>query len=156
MVRTLISRHDVPRREDVFFPIEQAFDSFFRDFFQSNPLDRVRGAGGFPKMDAYEQDGQFVVSIATSGMTPDDVQIEVTPENVLVIKGRISEEHRSDESATHYLRELRSSAFERQVRLPDHIEGDPKAVMKDGLLKLTWGTTKIVEPEVKKIPIETE
>lgn len=145
----------VPRRDDVFFPIEQAFDSFFKDFFRSNPLDRVKGAGGFPKMDAYEQDGQFIVSVATSGMTPEDVSVEVTPENVLVIRGRVNEEHRSQEGAMVYLRELRSSAFERQVKLPDHIEGDPKAVMKDGLLKLTWETTRVVEPEIKRIQINS-
>lgn len=145
----------VPRRDDVFFPIEQAFDSFFKDFFRSNPLDRVKGAGGFPKMDAYEQDGKFIVSVATSGMKPEDVSVEVTPENVLVIRGRVNEEHRSQEGATVFLRELRSSAFERQVKLPDHIDGDPKAVMKDGLLKLTWETTRVVEPEIKRIQINS-
>jgi HSP20 family molecular chaperone IbpA len=150
MVRNLI-----PRRDDVFFPIEQVFDDFFKDFFKSNPIDRVRGAGGFPKMDAYEQDGQFVVSVATSGMKPEDIQVEVTPDHMLIIRGRVNEEHRSDESAAHYLRELRSSAFERQVRLPDHVQGDPKAVMKDGLLKLTWITAKVVEPDVRRIAIET-
>lgn len=150
MVRSLI-----PHRNDVLFPIEQVFDDFFKDFFKSNPLDRVKGAGGFPKMDAYEQQGRFIVSVATSGMTSDDVQVEVTPDNILVIRGRVNEEHRSDESAAHYLRELRSSAFERQIRLPDHIQGDPKATMKDGLLKLTWETAKVVEPEVRRISIQS-
>lgn len=148
--------HLIPRRDDVFFPFEQAFDSFFKDFFKSNPIDRVKGASGFPKMDAYEQNGQFIVSVSTSGMKPEDVSVEVTPENVLIICGRANEEHRLQENATVYLRELRSSAFERQLKLPSHIEGDPKAVMKDGLLKLTWETVKISnEPETRKIHISS-
>lgn len=158
MVRNL-----VPRRDDLLFPFEQAFDDFFKDFFKSNPLDRVKGAGSFPKMDIYEQNGQFVVLMAVSGMKPDDIYIEVTPEDVLVIRGRMNDEYRAAPDAnkgaigiTTYLKELRASAFERQVKLPEHIKGDPKAIMKDGVLKLTWAVEQVVEPEPRKIPISVE
>lgn len=161
-----MSRNLIPRRDDFFAPVQQVFDDFFSDFFRSNPLDRIKGSGGFPKMDVYEDDGKFVVSLAASGMTAKDLSVEVrpdtsyrldAPDTVLVIKGRMAEEYRTPDKAQHYLRELRASAFERQLRLPDHVKGDPKAVMKDGILTLTWQIEPIKkEPEVKKIAIETE
>jgi HSP20 family protein len=105
-------------------------------------------------MDVIEADGKFTVSVAVSGMSKEDVDVEVSPENVLTIRGRISEEHRSPENGTYYLRELRRSAFERSLSLPNHVEGDPKAVMKDGLLTLTWEVARPVVPEARRIAIE--
>jgi HSP20 family molecular chaperone IbpA len=161
MVRSLTTTR--PRRNDLFFPVEQVFDDFFNNFFNSTTLDRVRGSGGFPKMDVYESDGQLVVSVAASGMKAEDIQIEVTTENRLVIRGRANEEYRLPDVSRFvsgpvvYLHELRSSTFERELQLPENVKGDPKAVMKDGILKLTWDVEKKQEaPQVKKIPIFTE
>ncbi len=145
-----------PRRDDLFYPIEQVFDEFFSDFFRTDPLGRIKNSGGYPKMDVLEADGKFIVSVAVSGMSRDDLDVEVSPENVLTVRGRISEEHRSPENASFYLRELRRSAFERSISLPDQVQGDPKAVMKDGLLTLTWEVAKPPTPEVRRIAIEGE
>lgn len=145
-----------PRRDDLFYPIEQVFDEFFSDFFRTDLLGRIKNSGGYPKMDVLEADGKFIVSVAVSGMSRDDLDVEVSPENVLTVRGRISEEYRSPENANFYLRELRRSAFERSISLPDKVQGDPKAVMKDGLLTLTWEVAKPPTPEVRRIAIEGE
>jgi HSP20 family protein len=154
---TVMVRNLIPRRDDVFFPIEQAFDSFFSDFFRSDPLTRVKSGSGFPKMDVWERDGKLALTVSASGMTSEDVDVEVTPDNVLIIKGRVSEDYRAPEGATHLLRELRTSAFERRLQLPDYVEGDPRAVMKDGVLSLEWSIMEEApEPVNRKIPIEEE
>jgi len=148
-----------PRRDDLLFPFEQTFDQFFTDFFSTNPVTKVKNSCGYPKMDVVEADGKFTVSVAASGVASDDLDVEVTPDNVLVVKGRMSEEHRSPEDATYHLRELRMSAFERAVQLPDYLEGDPKATMKDGLLTLVWEVPVVQEeeaPQTRKIAIEKE
>lgn len=146
----------VPRRNDLFFALEQEFNQFFDGFFNKG-LPNAKSAA-FPKMSAYEKDGQFVVTAATSGMTGDDLKVEVTPENVLVLSGRMAEEYRSPSDAKVYFQELRTSAFERSMRLPDYIEGDPEATLKDGVLTLRWGVKELppAEPQPKRIPIKTE
>ena len=150
------NRSLAPRRNDLLAPFEQVFDDFFNDFFRSDPLSRVKNSAGFPKMDIIEANGHFTVSIAASGMTTDDLDVEVSPENVLTIRGRVGEEHRAPEDATFYLRELRMSYFERSIRLPDHVEGDPRAVMTDGLLTLTWDVPVEQEAQTRMIHIESE
>lgn len=154
-MRSLRNR-SIPRRDDLLAPFEQVFDDFFNDFFRSDPLAKVKRSTGFPKMDILEADGKFSVVVATSGMNQEDLDVEISPDNVLTIKGRISEEHRTPEDASYYLRELRMSAFERSIRLPQHVEGTPKAVMKDGLLTLSWDVPIVQEPQVRKISIESE
>lgn len=147
----------IPRRDDFLFPIEQAFDRFFSDFFRNDPMASIRNSGGYPKMDVYEHNGEFIVSVCATGMTTENIEVDVTPENILVIRGRMHQDHRTPEGSTVYLRELRSSAFERQLQLPDHVKGDPHAVLKDGVLTLTWeAQTKPQPPPVRRIAIKNE
>ena len=143
-----------PRREDLFFPVEQAFDKFFNDFFNSNPISTVKANSGYPRMNVYEADGNFTVTVSVPGMNSDNLDVEIDKNRVLTVKGQMSEEHGAPEGAQYYLRELRQSYFERKVVLPDHVAGDPVATMKDGILELSWAVTKPQpEPEVKKIAI---
>lgn len=149
----------VPHREDLFYPFEQVFDKFFSDFFHSDPTSSIKKSSGFPKMDVMECGNEFTISIAASGMKSDDIDLEITPENTLIVKGRVNESYREvGECAVYYIKELRMSNFEREIRLPTNVEGDPKAVMKDGILKLTWvlEAEEEEEPQVRKISIDAE
>jgi len=51
---------------------------------------------------------------------------------------------------------LSYGSFKRQLRLPENIEGEPAAELKDGILTLTFKLQLPEEkkPEVKKIPIQ--
>ena len=147
----------VRRRDDFFAPFEQTFDSFFDSFFNSSPFSQIKSNSSFPKMNIVEHAGEFAISLSVSGMTSDDVSVEVDDKNVLKINGKMSAEHRSPENATYFLRELRQSSFERQVQLPDYVQGDPVAVMKDGLLKLSWSINVSQKPEaIRKIVVKQE
>jgi HSP20 family protein len=128
----------IPNRNDVFFPLEQHFNKFFNEFFQKESFNTIGKNSGFPKINAYEKDDELVLNISASGMTADDLKVEVSPENVLSIKGRISEQYHSKDNCKVFLSELRTSAFERYLQLPENIEGDPKACLKDGILTLRW------------------
>lgn len=147
-----------PSRDDLFFPLEQHFNKFFDEFFNRGSLSHVGKNSGFPKMNAHEENGEFVLTVCASGMTSDDVRVEVTPDNVLVLSGRMSDEYHSPENSKVYLRELRASAFQRTIQLPDHVDGDPTATMKDGMLVLKWKTKQAAEvvPKTKLISINTE
>lgn len=157
---SLIRKRDIPRRDDIFFPIEQTFDRFFQEFFSDRPLDMVRASSGYPKMDIYEDEDSLNVLVAVSGMTAKDLDVTVD-DGLVTISGKLE----SNEETTptynkgkYLLKELRRSSFSRQVRLPDTVEGDPQASLKDGLLKLTWVIRKD-EPEkeeAKRIKIQEE
>ena len=146
----------VPRREDLMFPIEQSFNKFFDDFFSSNPLSKVKANAGYPRMNAYETDDKFVIALSVPGMKKDDINIEINSNHMLTVEGKMSEDYQAPDDAGYYLRELRQSSFSRSVQLPEHAQGDPQAVMKDGILELTWHIfTKKPDP-VRKITIKTE
>lgn len=148
----------IPLRDDVFFPLEQQFNKFFDEFFNKNSFSNVGKNSGFPKLNAHEKDGELVITVSASGMTTDDLQVEVSPEKVLTIWGRMSDQYHSPEGSKVYLRELRSSAFERHIQLPDHVEGEPTASLKDGMLILKWKLKgkELSKPRNKLIQINTE
>lgn len=146
-----------PRREDVFSPIEQVFDKFFEDFFQSNPLQKVKANSGYPKMNITETQNEFNVLVSVPGMNNEDLNVEINNSNVLFIKGKTSSEFRHPkETEFFHLRELRQSSFERMVNLPDYVKGDPEATMKNGILKLTWAIQPKTPPpdEYRKINVK--
>lgn len=134
----ILSRHFSPKRDDLLFPLEQHFNKFFDEFFQKESLANVGKHSGFPKINAYENEGELHMSVSVSGMTAKDIKVEVDPENVLTLSGRMNEEYHSPDNATIYLKELRASAFERRLQLPKNVIGDPVATLKDGILLLKW------------------
>jgi HSP20 family molecular chaperone IbpA len=133
-----MSRGLIPNRDDFFFPFEQQFHKFFDEFFNKESLSNVGKNSGFPKLNVHEIDDEMVMTVSVSGMTADDLKVEVSPENVLTIRGRVSKQHQLPEKSKVYILELRSSAFERRLQLPENIEGDPVASLKDGMLTLKW------------------
>lgn len=144
----------IPRREELMFPVEQAFNKFFDDFFNSNPLSKIKSNSGYPRMNVYEADDKFVVTLSVPGMKDEDLDVEIDHNRNLLIRGKKSESYQSPEGAVHYVKELHQSSFERSLHLPEHVLGDPAALMKDGILELTW-TAPSKKPEVvRKISIK--
>lgn len=170
MVRNLITRNNralAPRRNDLFAPFEDHFNSFFDNFYKD--LSGVESFGGtFPKMDVFEKDGTFCVKVAATGMSSDDIDVEVQNRKVngedqwiLNISGKMSSEYKTpeDEGTTFYMKELRQSSFKRSLVLPwNVVPDDPKASLRDGILTLEWATEspEPVESQVRKIPISSE
>lgn len=151
----------IPRREDFFFPLEQTFNKFFDDFFSNDRLDTIKGVGSYPKMNAYVHNNELIMHVSVPGLKAEDVKAEVTPENTLVVSGKMSEEYSTPKDAKlGWRHELRQSAFERHFQLPDYVEGDPEARLKDGILTLRWKTKyakQLPEGSGKKlIPIKSE
>lgn len=147
----------VPRRDDLFFPIEQRFNQFFSDFFNTKPGDYIKGNAGFPKMNIFESEGYFTVVAAVAGLKVEDLEIEVKGHNSVCIRGKMSSEYNIPNNSQEYVRELRMSSFERLVVLPDRIRGDPDAVLKDGILTLKWKLPEVANSDGKKfVGIRTE
>lgn len=147
----------VPRRDDLFYPFEnffnKAFDDILSDFSGLKSASKV----AFPRMDVVTDKDKWIVELGVSGMEKDDINIEILDESarkMLVISGRMSESGYSDK-ASWSVKELRRSAWERRIYLPDSIVGEPEATLKNGVLKLTWKIPEVKLPEKKSIPIKS-
>jgi HSP20 family molecular chaperone IbpA len=143
-------------RDEVFGPVQRQLDRMFNEAFARDFYEGVKNNSNFPRLDAYTtKDGELVVKLAVTGYPAENINVQVLPDGVLEISGSAKSDNETTEDQYH-IRELTSGSFKRQLRLPDNVAGDPKAEMKDGILKLSF-TLELPEeeqePEVKQIPI---
>mgnify|MGYP001813951746 CR=1 FL=1 len=143
-------------RDEVFGPVQRQLDRMFNEAFARDFFEGVKNNSNFPRLDAYTtQDGELVVKLAVAGYPAENINVQVLPDDVLEISGSAKSDNETTEDQYH-IRELTSGSFKRQLRLPDNVAGDPKAELKDGILKLSF-TLQLPEeeqePEVKQIPI---
>ena len=144
-------------RDDMFGPLTRQLDRMLNDVFGQDFTDGVKGKANFPPLDAYTtKDGQLVVKTTVAGYPPDQINVQILPEGVLEISGSNKSNGERSEDQYH-IRELSYGSFKRQLRLPENIEGEPKAELKDGILTLTFKLQLPEEkkPEVRQIPIQT-
>jgi HSP20 family molecular chaperone IbpA len=81
--------------------------------------------------------------------------VQILSDNVLEISGTSKSNGERSENQFH-IRELSDGSFKRQLRLPENLEGEPVAELKDGILTLTFKLQLPEEkqPESRKIPIQ--
>ncbi len=126
--------------------LRQAMDRLFEDSVVS-PLTwrRLEGETVTPALDVHQDADEFVVTAALPGIRPQDVEITLTGQT-LVIRG----EFKADEKITRdqYLyRERRFGSFNRQLQLPVRVEGDrTEATFEHGLLTLRIPKAEEVKP----------
>ena len=108
------------------------FASVFPGVFDSDAAEGGRN----PKVDVFDDGGNFVVSAELPGVSREDLDIDVK-DNRLTIKGEKKLENKTEKEG--YLRVERSyGLFERSFFLDDNIDRENiKAEYKDGVLRLT-------------------
>lgn len=164
MSTSLVQRINLPvNRNDLFAPLQHVFDKVYDEFFNDDLFDAVKKKAGYPRLDVYstQVDGQrfWVVEAAMPGVGKDEIQVAIVQDGerrILKIAGKMSECRQVNHEATHFVRELRRSAFERYLTIPADVKGDPEAKMKDGLLSLTWAMGAAPENRPKMIEIRHE
>jgi HSP20 family protein len=94
-----------------------------------------------PNIELSEQDGNYVIDVAIPGFSEDDIEVEVTG-NEVTITGTY--QRRRDDQKTHYT-EMQQASFVRTVTLPQEVDVDRvTATVNDGILH-------IVSPPVAKM-----
>jgi HSP20 family protein len=89
-----------------------------------------------PAFELTEKDGRFQLEAAVAGVSPKDIDIEVTSEDI-VMKAETQHEHKETKGVVHYCEFEKGKMF-RAIHLPKRIDPDKvKAEFKDGLLRLT-------------------
>lgn len=156
--------YPIQLKDDLLFPLEQTFNKFFEDFFNNKSnLDYTKSNQGYPKINCYKTQSvaigshdTFTIVFAVPGMNEADIDLEYNDDNSITIKGKMSGGQVSSlDSVTYYLRELRQSQFERTIKLPFDVKGQPtSAILKNGLLTVSWSLKPKEKKEKKKISIE--
>ena len=104
-----------------------------------------------PAIELEEKDNEFLLQIATPGVDPKDIDIEVTSEDILV-KADVHHEHK-EKKGDVYACEFASGNLFRSIHLPKKIDPDKvKAEFKNGMLSLKAPVAE--EARVKKVTVE--
>lgn len=103
-----------------------------------------------PPIELRQKDGQFEVLAALSGVDPKDLDIQVTPEDLL-IKAETEHEHSTDKGTVHVC-EFESGKVFRSVHFPEKIDpNSAKAEYRNGMLYLTAAIAKAETPLKVKV-----
>lgn len=101
-----------------------------------------------PAIELRRTDGQFDVRVATAGVEPRDLDVEVTPEDLL-IKADITHTH-ADQKGRVEVCEFASGRLFRSIHFPERIDPDSmKAEYRNGLLHLTASIAKATTKKVE-------
>jgi HSP20 family protein len=134
------------RAYDIFTSNGSLFGRDFEDWMQAE-----RELVWTPAIELTEKDDEFRLELATPGIDPKNIDIEVTPEDIL-IRADVHHEHRKEEGEV-YICEFAHGNLFRSVHLPKKIEPEKvKAEFKNGLLTLNAPVAE--EARAKKVTVE--
>lgn len=156
----LIRTNLAPRRVDLFSEVSRELDHMFNEVFAA-PFFAGKKSKGYPLMDAIQGDGVLTLQYTVPGVKLEDLDVEVTRDDqgrLLTVSGKLSEEYTHQEES-YAIRELSSREFRRVIRLPEDVtEDEPQAVLKDGVLRLSFNTVSQKQELVqsKKLKIKSE
>ncbi len=103
-----------------------------------------------PAVELYEKGDEFVVQSALAGVDPKDLDIRVTPQELL-IKAETKHEH-TEEKGTVHLCEFRSGKLFRCIQFPKKVDPDKvRAEFRDGLLRVSAAMAK--EEQQRKVQV---
>lgn len=106
-----------------------------------------------PNVDVYEKDNNLVVEVDLPGFRPEDIEIEIKNNN-LIIRGETKEEKERKEK-NFWQKERKYGKIQRTINLPLAVnEEKAEAEFKDGVLKIIL--PKKEEDKGKKINIKKE
>lgn len=146
------------------FDISQWFDDVFRQTFgfrtapsahPLRPMGHLSAASlfGLPPAELKETEGAHVLAIELPGLTPEDVDLSIEGD-ALVVCGHKTEES-EDASATYRVSERRYGRFERIFPLPPDVERDRiEAQFRDGVLKINLPKNQAAAPPRSRIEIK--
>jgi HSP20 family protein len=135
--------------------LRQAMDRLFEDSFVQAPRLADNGGSATPAIDIFETAEKVGIKAILPGVKPDDVDINITPEGV-VIKGEVKSETETRE-ANYVRKECHYGTFARTVALPAGLKIDKaEATMEDGVLTLEIPKAEEIKPKSVKIKAKSE
>jgi molecular chaperone IbpA len=135
------------------FDIANNFAGAFWESNQDNFLRSFKMATNYPPYNLKKiGENKYLIEMAVAGFSLDDLEIEIKG-NTLIISGHKATEENTDGKWLH--RSLASRDFMRKFALDRNLE-IKNAELINGILKIWLEFLAKSEPEVKKIPINSE
>jgi HSP20 family protein len=140
--------------------MRDVMSSMMEDFFSEWPLMRIRPFEWrmqefSPSIDIIDEEKDIRVQAEVPGMNPEDLDITVTRDSVIV-KGEKKSEREEERQGLRYS-ERTFGSFERVIRLPADVQTDKiDARFKNGVLDIVMPKSEQALKESKKIQIRSE
>jgi len=132
------------------FELRNAMDRLFEDSFVLPRGWATPTFGSAVALDVYETKEDVVVQAALPGVKPDQVEITITGDTVL-LRGQVEEEQER-KHVEYVRREWRKGAFERCVTLPAGLKTDQAAAeFENGVLTLRVPKSEESKPKTVKV-----
>lgn len=104
-----------------------------------------------PAVDLIERENEIVVRAELPGVKKEDISVSLGADSITI--ETLSKKEEEEEKGDYRRREIRSSAFSRNVSLPSNVDAEAaKAVFNDGVLEITLPKTS--EAKGRKVPVE--
>ncbi|MCH5376680.1 MAG: Hsp20/alpha crystallin family protein [Planctomycetes bacterium] len=131
--------------------LRDEMDRLFGRYGLAQP--RSFGASVFPPLNLWEDDNNLYVEAELPGFELDELEIYVTGENQLSIKGE--RQQPSSEGGTWHRQERRHGHFQRSIELPSQVDTDRvSAEFKHGVLRITLSKSPAARP--RRIEVKTD
>ncbi len=128
-------------------------DRLFDEYVTQPAGDRYEDASWGLALDVAEKDDAFIVKASIPGVQPEDLDITVN-DNMLVIRGEVKSDETINEGEYH-VRERRHGSFARSMTLPRSVNRNEIAAnYVNGVLTLTLPKSEEVQP--KRIAVSVE
>lgn len=122
--------------------------------FGIGPLETFGGGGWVPAVETLRRDNDLVLRVELPGLSPDNVRVEVTGDE-LVISGERKQEEEQTRGGRYYS-EMRYGSFERRMTLPEGC--DPNKIganFDNGVLEIKLPMPQGERQQTKKIDIKS-
>lgn len=142
-----ITKETASRAYDFFVERGSLFGSHLEDWLRAES-EVLRAA----PVKITEANGNVNVMIAAPGFKPEEIEVSVK-DNVLIVSGETEQEEKKEDETTFYS-EWKSNRFLRKLSLPAGVEAEgAKATLKDGVLTLAM--KKKAETAATKVAVKT-
>lgn len=117
-------------------------------FFEETRMQRIR-------TDISENKNAYKISVDLPGIDPDDVDVDVS-ENSVIISAKREEEKEEKGEKTHK-KECRYGEFYRHLTIPKEVDpSEVKAKAKHGMLEITLPKLKKSKKKIRKVKIKKD
>jgi len=136
------------------------FSSFPFDAGRSLARTGASGGTGFtswsPSVDVFTRDNDLVVAAEVPGMKPEDVNVEIEGNNLIIQGQTRAEKENREQNQNFWYTERRYGSFYRTIPLPEGVNPDnAKANFNNGVLEITFpDAVRNLQPQRKRIQIQ--
>ena len=137
------------------FSLRRSMDRLFDDFASPLVWRTYDGETISPMVDVHQTADELIVTANLPGVHPEDVDITVTGQTLL-IKGEFKADEEVEREQFLY-RERRFGSFTRQIQLPVRVQGEKaEATYHNGVLRLAIPKAEEVKPKQISIKVDEE